>query len=97
MSEAYSQPFAIAQKGEANLIAGAFGDVRGGIEVAEANARLIASAPELLEALRNLMERAEAIGQMPGEPTELESKLFDAAYAARHVMYKAIGHTNHTL
>jgi hypothetical protein len=50
----YSQPFAVVQRGEANLVAGVFGDVRGGEAVAKANARLIAAAPELLEHLRVL-------------------------------------------
>jgi hypothetical protein len=45
--QGYSQPFAIAEAGKPNLVAGCFGDVRGGHETAEANARLIAAAPDL--------------------------------------------------
>lgn len=54
--EGYSQPFAVAQRGTANLVAGVFGDVRGGKNTAEANARLIAAAPELLTALNLHLE-----------------------------------------
>lgn len=50
--QGYSQGLAIAQYGEANLIAGIFSDVRGGDETAKANAALIAAAPDLLEALK---------------------------------------------
>ena len=51
----YTQPFAIAQFGEANLVAGVFGDVRGGTEAAEANARLIALAPEMFDIVRTVV------------------------------------------
>lgn len=50
--QGYSQPYAVAQEGKANLIAGIFGDVNGGEVTAKANAKLIAAAPELLEALQ---------------------------------------------
>lgn len=40
----YNQPLAIAQKGAANIIAGVFGDVMGGEEVAQANASFICLA-----------------------------------------------------
>lgn len=55
----YSQPFAIAEHGKSNLIAGCFGDVKGGEEVAEANARLISAAPDLLEAGVTLCDAVE--------------------------------------
>lgn len=52
----YSQPFAVAEHGSKNLIAGCFGDVRGGPDTAEANARLIVRAvnshDDMLTALR---------------------------------------------
>lgn len=56
MADSYSQPFAIAQDEKPNLIAGCFGDVRGGVETAEANARLIAAAPDMLALLRELID-----------------------------------------
>lgn len=52
----YSQSWAIADlsgnDGLANLIAGVFSDGRGGEEAAARHARLIAAAPDLLEALK---------------------------------------------
>ena len=51
METLYSQPFGIMENGGANLVAGCFGDVRGGLEVAKANARLIAKAPDMAELL----------------------------------------------
>lgn len=55
----YSQPFGVMQSGQKNLIAGCFGDGTGGHEAAEANARLIAAAPELLEACKWFMQALE--------------------------------------
>jgi|SRR5689334_18850044 len=61
--EGYEQPFGIANLGESfSLIAGVFGDGPGGRPQAEANARLIASAPALLSALRDC---AEALSRLP--------------------------------
>ncbi len=48
MSGKYSQPFGVVEAGKPNLICGCFGDVAGGRGVAEANARLMAAAPDLL-------------------------------------------------
>lgn len=42
--QGYSQPLAIAQQGTPNLVAGVFGDVKGGQSVAEANAELLAAS-----------------------------------------------------
>ena len=44
MSEGYSQPFGIVQTGTANLVAGIFGDGRGGEDAAKANAAFIAAS-----------------------------------------------------
>lgn len=52
----YGQPVAICEYGQLNLVAGIFGDVNGGTAVAEANACLIAASPELLGALRGLVD-----------------------------------------
>lgn len=49
MRDEYSQPFGITGLGDRTLIAGVFGDVTGGIEVAEANARLLAASRDLLK------------------------------------------------
>lgn len=38
--QGYTQPFCIAQTSANNLIAGVFGDVHGGVEIAKANAAL---------------------------------------------------------
>jgi len=61
MADNYSQPFNVYQSGVPNLIAGCFGDVRGGPEVAEANARLIAAAPDLLAALKEAKKALQPI------------------------------------
>jgi hypothetical protein len=53
---ATSGPLFVAQAGGANPIAGAFSDVRGGHGTAEANARLIAAAPEMYEALKAFLD-----------------------------------------
>lgn len=47
----YSQPYCVAELGSTDLIAGCFGDIKGGEEVAKANARLIAAAPDMLDEL----------------------------------------------
>ena len=52
----YCQGFTIASRGEhITLIAGCFNDVRGGEDVARANAELIAAAPDLLAALQAIV------------------------------------------
>ena len=56
MADGYSQPFGVYEVGKANLVAGCFGDVAGGIEVAKANARLIAAAPEMRECIKLLRQ-----------------------------------------
>lgn len=60
--QSYSQPFCIAGTGDeaCTLIAGCFGDTKGGIDAAEANARLISAATDLLEALVALYESIDS-------------------------------------
>lgn len=64
MRDCYSQPWAVAQWIEGgratDLVAGCFGDTMGGSKAAEANARLMASAPELRDALRDILDDAWA-------------------------------------
>lgn len=55
----YSQPFGIAEIGKANLVAGVFGDVKGGEPTAEANARLIAASPTMYDALKRVVAQYE--------------------------------------
>ncbi len=63
MRDDYHQPYAIYEGGHANLVAGVFGDVRGGAETASANARLIAAAPDYAAATDALYEALQrAIG-----------------------------------
>jgi hypothetical protein len=74
--QGYSQPFAIGEHMKPNLIAGCFGDVRGGEEVAMANARLIAAAPDLLEALKEALALADR-NVTPAGRTEECQALYD--------------------
>lgn len=57
----YGQPYAIAENNAPNLIAGVFGDVRGGGPVAEANAEYIVlcvnSHAKLVEALEEMLRQ----------------------------------------
>ncbi len=66
MAEAYSQPFAIYEALNENLIAGVFGDVRGGESVARANAALLAHSfnvlPEVVEELTRLRDSLKRNG-----------------------------------
>jgi len=54
MRDMYQQPFCITQRWLPNMIAGIFGDGRGGLDAAKVNAALIAAAPDMLAALRAL-------------------------------------------
>lgn len=53
----YRQPIGIAQKGTANLVAGIFEDVNGGLDTAKANAALIVRAVNSHEALVKALVR----------------------------------------
>lgn len=53
----YSQPFGIIEHGTKNLIAGVFGDVKGGEKTAKANAKLISQAPAMLDALKDIAQK----------------------------------------
>jgi len=65
MTKNYSQPYAIAEAGYANLIAGVFGDVKGGEEAAKANAALIVRAVNEYDALCKVAETAEEFWNEP--------------------------------
>ncbi len=69
MREGYSQPWAVRTEpwSAATIVAGCFGDI-GGDEVAEANARLIATAPD---ALNVAMIAEYAIGQFLDDGSNL--------------------------
>jgi hypothetical protein len=71
MTDSYSQPFGVAEAGTGNLVAGVFGDVKGGKEVAEANARLIAAAPDLLGTLQTIVD---GLGEFL-KPAELDKAI----------------------
>lgn len=95
----YQQPFAIAQESTANLIAGVFGDVRGGVEVAEANAHLLAASFDLLAVLQRYVNaypafRIKPVGA-PGSPERVEQeRLMALEDAARTAISKATGGNN---
>ena len=59
MADDYTQPYAISEHGKANLIAGVFGDVQGGDDIAQANAEFIVRAcnahDDLLAALKTVI------------------------------------------
>jgi len=57
MRTGYSQGFAIGERGRTNLIAGCFSDVAGGEEVAQANACLMSSSPDMRAALEMVLRR----------------------------------------
>lgn len=78
--QGYSQPFVIAEAGKTNLIAGIFGDTVGGLETAEANARLIAAAPDLLAVLKELIADADPEGH--GSVCVEETCTFRSAHLA---------------
>ena len=84
----FSQSRAIFQEGKANLIASVFSDVAGGKETAEANARLIAAAPELYEALDRLIV-ACGEGDRRGRAIDLIDKRY--LTAAVKALAKALG------
>lgn len=90
MREKYSQPFGVGESGTVNLIAGVFGDVRGGEEVAEANACLIAAAPDLLAACELALKR---IDPNPDDRIALEEWAAEACYALSAAIAKATGAT----
>ncbi len=56
MRKEYSQPYGVAQLGVPNLIAGVFGDGRGGEDAAKANAKAIGALSDLLAALELLFD-----------------------------------------
>ncbi len=85
MQEKYSQPYAIYQYGKENLIAGCFGDVRGGYKTAEANAKLIAVCPELLEHLKIVTDLCVSYANK----LDISGEYIDQIIRARAVIKKA--------
>jgi len=57
----------------------------------QANALLLAVAPELLESLQELVAAVWAVGERPGDPTPEEEAMFDSAQRSRMVIAKATG------
>jgi hypothetical protein len=85
--KSYSQPFAIAQRHEQNLIAGCFGDVKGGEEFAHGNSRLIVAA------VNAIGELAKAQGV---NPVLLAERLANGELIKMHEVVKRIyGVSNH--
>jgi len=77
--QGYSQPWAVVVQEKATLVCGCFGDTSGGIEAAEANAKLIAAAPELLAALETAYETLGANNHhWVGRNTSLGQELLSA-------------------
>ena len=99
MSDKYTQPYGVADHTGFNLVAGCFGDVRGGKDVAKANARLIAEAGtvyhetgltprQLAEQRAELLEALQIIEYNRNKGY----RLTDADYSAiRRVIAKARG------
>lgn len=65
--QSYSQPHGVVSSDGRFMIAGCFGDTEGGVDAAEANARLIAAAPTLLAALELVRSWASDTGAMDGD------------------------------
>lgn len=57
--------------------------------IADERDRLKAEKKELMEALRAMLDCADAIGAMQGEPTQEEVRLLDSRSAARFAIAKA--------
>ena len=84
MRDKYTQPFGVATyEKNPTLIAGCFGDVRGGIDAAEANARLIAAAPQLLEALKDALDALGTLRDWHDEVCEYSTCCGDSVDADR--------------
>lgn len=106
MRNNYSQHHSISSLSaeRPTLVGGCFVDVDGGEEVAQANARLIAAAPELYEALNNFMNVQREIeesrflgdddeldGDEPDERAQIGAKHEAAWVAALAALKKARG------
>lgn len=95
MRDKYSQPFAIGQVGRVSLIAGCFGDVYGGEETAEANARLIMRAPKLLaerDELLGIVAQLVAATDSPGRGFDvILADIANVAALARDALARATG------
>ncbi len=84
----YTQPLAIVQDGEPNIIAGIFGDVAGGLPVAQANAHLITIAANNHEALRRVLQGLDDCGLLDLKTSELTGIANTHRLAARALLVK---------
>lgn len=85
----YGQPLGVAQEGKPNLVAGIFGDVSGGLPTADANARLIAAAPELLAGAMAMMAVRERVHSHKGSLTRGSYEAFLADEAKATALLRA--------